>query len=175
MLADLLIAYATRAGSTAEVAESLAASLREAGLLVEVQPMSQVESLLEWKALVIGAPLYFGRFPGEFHKFLARHREALELIHPWFFALGPTKDDPKIFEAARGEAEKELGKNPWLHLRELQVFGGKWDPRTMPFPFSLIKLLPMNPIGKVPASDIRDWVAIREWAQAIAPQVKSAA
>jgi menaquinone-dependent protoporphyrinogen oxidase len=64
MLPELLIAYTTRAGSTAEVAEALGASVREAGPLVDVQPMSQLESLLGWKALIRGAPLYFGRFPG---------------------------------------------------------------------------------------------------------------
>jgi menaquinone-dependent protoporphyrinogen oxidase len=175
MLPELLIAYTSRAGSTAEVAEALGVSLREAGLLVEIQPMSRVESFFGCKALVIGAPLYFGRFPRELQKFLALNREALEVIHPWFFALGPTENDPKTFEAARCEAERALCKHSWLHLRELRVLGGKWDPKTMPFPFSLAKLLPANPIGKIPATDIRDWAAIRDWASVIARQVKSAA
>jgi len=175
MLPELLIAYASRAGSTAEVAEALGAGLREAGLLVEVQPISEVESVRGWKALIVGAPLYCGRFPGDFHKFLARHRDALEILHPWCFVLGPTKAEARLFESARAEAEKELGRHPWLPLRELHVFGGKWDPRTIPFPFSLVKLVPANPVGKIPASDVRDWAAIRAWAHAIARQVKSAA
>ena len=175
MLPELLIAYTSRGGSTAEVAEAIGVSLREAGIMVEVQPMGQVESLLGWKALILGVPLYMGGFPGEFHKFFARHREALDVLHPWFFVLGPIQNVPKDFEAARTQAEKQLKRYPWFRPAEIRIFGGKWDPMTMPFPFSLLLKLPANPMRKIPASDIRDWAAIREWAQTIARQVKSAA
>ncbi len=175
MLPELLIAYTSRSGSTAEVAEALGVSLREAGILVEVRPMNQVESLLGWKALILGAPLYIGRFPGELHKFFRRNREGIELLRPWCFVLGPTQDVSKDFEAARIQAEKQLKKYPWFHPAELRILGGKWDPNTLPFPFSLLRRLPANPMSKIPASDIRDWAAIREWAKAIARQVKSAA
>src|SRR3974390_857076 len=101
MLPELLIAYTSRGGSTAEVAEAIGVSLREAGIMVEVQPMGQVESLLGWKALILGVPLYMGGVPGEVHKFFARHGEALDVLHPWFFVLGPIQNVPKDFEAAR--------------------------------------------------------------------------
>ena len=42
---SVLLAYATRFGSTQEVAENVAASLREAGLKVDLRLMRQVESL----------------------------------------------------------------------------------------------------------------------------------
>ena len=174
MLPELLIAYTSRAGSTAEVAEALGESLREAGILVEVGPMSQVESLQGWKALILGAPLYIGRFPRVLNKFFHRHREGIELLRPWCFVLGPTQDVSKDFEAARIQAEKQFKKYPWFHPAELRILGGKWDPNTLPFPFSLLRRLPANPMSKIPASDIRDWAAIREWAKAIARQVKSA-
>jgi menaquinone-dependent protoporphyrinogen oxidase len=175
MLPEVLIAYASRGGSTAEVAEALGASLREAGIMVQVQPMSQVESLTGWKALILGAPLYIGRFPGEFHSFFKRHRDTLDVLHPWCFVLGPTRNVPKDFEAARTQAEKQFKKYPQFHPVELRILGGKWDPNTMPFPFSLLRRLPANPMSKIPASDIRDWAAIREWAESIARQVRSAA
>ena len=175
MLPELLIAYVTRGGSTAEVAEALGVSLREAGILVQVEPMNQVESLLGWKALIVGAPLYMGGFPGDLYKFFQRHRETLDVLHPWCFVLGPTRNNPKDFESARDQAEKQFKKYPWFTPAELRIFGGKWDPMTMPFPFSLLLKLPANPMRKIPASDIRDWAAIREWGQGIARQVKSAA
>jgi menaquinone-dependent protoporphyrinogen oxidase len=108
------------------------------------------------------------------HKFFDRHRDALQNLHPWCFVLGPTENTPKFFNASRAEAEKQFAKYPWFSPAETRIFGGKWDPKTLPFPMSLIKLLPANPIGKIPASDIRDWDAIRTWATEIAAQLQSA-
>jgi flavorubredoxin len=42
MPASVLVAYATRHGSTQEVAEADAATLRECGLEVDIQPMRQL-------------------------------------------------------------------------------------------------------------------------------------
>ena len=42
---SILLAYATRFGSTQEVAEAITATLREAGIEVELQAMQDVESL----------------------------------------------------------------------------------------------------------------------------------
>jgi menaquinone-dependent protoporphyrinogen oxidase len=175
MLPELLIAYATRAGSTAEVAEAMGVSLREAGVMVEVQPMHLVESLQGWKSLILGAPLYAGHFPSEFHKFFTRHRETLAWLRPWCFVLGPIQNIPKEFEGARIQAENQLQKYPWFRPAEIRILGGKFDPYTVPFPFSLMRRLPASLIRKIPAGDIRDWSAIHKWAADIARQVKSAA
>src|SRR5215469_569468 len=58
MSASILVAYATRYGSTQEVAEAIAATLRERGLAVDIQPMRDVRSLDQYRAVVLGAPLY---------------------------------------------------------------------------------------------------------------------
>lgn len=171
----ILIAYATRGGSTGEVAEAVGASLHDAGLMPDVLPMHQVESLEGRTAVILGAPLYVGRFPDEFHKFLARHRDALAKLRPWCFVLGPTRTEPADFEAARKQAEKQLGRYGWFHPAGLQIFGGKFDPGHMPFPFSLARHLPKFIVKEIPATDIRDWAAIREWALKVADQIKPAA
>ena len=54
----ILVTYATRYGSTQEVAEKVAATLRESGLAVDVQPAKQVRTLDGYRAVVVGAPLY---------------------------------------------------------------------------------------------------------------------
>ncbi len=41
---SVLLTYATRFGSTKEVAEAVAATLRTDGLEVDIQPMAQVKS-----------------------------------------------------------------------------------------------------------------------------------
>jgi len=175
MQSSVLIAYATRSGSTADVAVAIAAAMREAGVPAEVVPVSQVNSLAGREAVILGTPLYIGRFPKEFREFLHLHQDALRAMHPWFFALGPTRRETKDFEAARNQAQKQLTRYPWLRLADLHVFGGRWSTSNLPFPFSLLRRIPGNPLGKIPAEDIRDWAAIREWAAGIARTIKSAA
>jgi menaquinone-dependent protoporphyrinogen oxidase len=174
MSAPVLIAYATRGGSTTEVAHAIAGSLNEAGLLSEVLPMRDVHSLAERPGVILGAPLYIGQFPDEFHNFLARHREALALMRPWCFVLGPTRSVPADFLAAQMQAEKQLARRSWLQPASLQIFGGRWDMDRLAFPFSLARHLPVSLISRIPPSDIRDWAAIRAWAQEVASQIKSA-
>jgi len=40
------------------------------------------------------------------------------------------------------------------------MLGGKFDPANLKFPMSLF-------MGKMPASDIRDWDAIKAWAEGL--------
>ena len=58
MSASVLVAYATRYGSTQEVAEAVAATLRERRLAVDIEPMRQVRTLDRNRAIVLGASLY---------------------------------------------------------------------------------------------------------------------
>jgi menaquinone-dependent protoporphyrinogen oxidase len=175
MPASVLVAYCTRSGSTSEVAEAIGIALRDAGLVADVAPLHQILSLTGKTALVLGAPLYIGRLPGEFHTFVRHHRERLAGLHPWCFVLGPTRDRPQDFDAARHQAEKQLSRYTWLEPADLHIFGGRWNTRSLPFPFSLALHLPGNPLSKIPAEDIRDWAAIREWATDIAHHILPAA
>lgn len=56
MTSTVLVAYATRYGSTPEVADAVGDRLRAAGLEVEVRPVDGVRSLDGYTAAVIGAP-----------------------------------------------------------------------------------------------------------------------
>jgi menaquinone-dependent protoporphyrinogen oxidase len=175
MLASVFVAYSSRLGSTAEVAQAIAASIRKSGLVVDIAPVSQVGSIPRMTAVILGAPLYIGRFPKEFHRFLARHRVALEILKPWCFVLGPTQAKPGDFEAARHQAIRQLAPYKWFCPADVHVFGGRWDPRHLPFPFSLVTRLPGHPLDKIPAADVRDWTEIEQWATWIARQVEPAA
>jgi menaquinone-dependent protoporphyrinogen oxidase len=175
MRSSVLIAYATRSGSTGEVAEAIADALQESGVLAEVLPVSQVTSLAGRGAVILGTPLYMGRFPKEFHEFLHLHHEALQTMNPWCFVLGPVQNKPAEFEGARKQAERQLGHYAWLRVAELHVFAGRWSASNLPFPFSLIRHIPGNPLNRIPAEDIRDWTAIREWATGIARTIMEVA
>lgn len=137
--------------------------------------MREVQSLAEWPAVIVGAPLYIGRFPDEFHEFLARHLEVLALRRPWCFVLGPTRTVAADFLAAQKQAETQLARYPWFRPASLKIFGGRWGLEHLTFPFSLVRHLPVSLLSKIPPADIRDWTAIREWAQEVARHIKPAA
>ena len=174
MSASVLVAYATRYGSTQEVAESIAATLRESGLEVEIQPMRQVRALEGYRAVVLGAPLYIGAWHKDALNFLSRHRQALTQRPVAVFALGPTHTDEQEQQGARAQFDKELVKFPWLAPVALQVFGGKYDPAKLRFPDSLLAKLPASPLYNAPASDARDWTAICAWAKDLAARFQPA-
>jgi menaquinone-dependent protoporphyrinogen oxidase len=175
MPASVLIAYATRGGSTCEVAQTLGAAFQEADMSSQILSVEQVRSIPTGTILVLGAPLYMGRFPKEFYRFLHAHHADLAASQCWCFVLGPTRTEPADFAAAKQQALRQFARFGWFHPVEIQVFGGRWNVATLSFPFSLARYLPMNPLGKIPPSDIRDWPAIRAWAQGIAGQIGTAA
>jgi menaquinone-dependent protoporphyrinogen oxidase len=155
----ILIVYATRSGSTQEVAEIIAATLRDGGLEVDVQPVQQVQTLDGYRAVVVGAPLYMSDWLKDARNFLSRHRAALATRSVAVFALGPTEDKEKDWTETRQQFDKVLSKFPWLTPVAAELFGGKFDPARLTFPYNLIPAL-----KQMPVSDIRDWDAIRAWA-----------
>lgn len=56
-----------------------------------------------------------------------------------------------------------LAKLPWLKPLAVEVFAGKLDPAKLRFPDSLLTMLPASPLHGMPATDARDWAAIRTW------------
>ncbi len=169
MSASILVAYATRYGSTQEVAEAVAATLRERGLVVDIQPMREVRTLDQYRAVVLGAPLYMFHWHKDALHFLARHREALTQRPVAIFALGPFHAEEKEFQEVRKQLDQELAKFPWLRPTAIAIFGGKFDPQKLTFPHNLVPAL-----GNMSASDVRDWTAIRAWASDLAAQFQPA-
>jgi menaquinone-dependent protoporphyrinogen oxidase len=164
MSSSVLVGYATRYGSTQEVAEAVAAVLREGGLEVDVQPVKNVRTLAGYKAVVLGAPLFMFHWHKDALNFLSRHQKALTERPVAIFALGPVHDphDEQEWKDSRTHLDKELAKFPWLKPAALKIFGGKYDPTKLGFPLKLFA-------GAEPASDIRDWTAIRTWAAELKP------
>ena len=174
MKVKVLVAYASKYGSTQEVAEAIAATLRESGLVVDLEPIREVKTLEEYTAVVLGAPLYMFHWHKDARRFLSRHREALTKRPVAIFALGPFNDEEKEWKEVRAQLDKELAKFPWLTSMAIEIFGGKFDPAKLRFPDNIIASLPANPLHKMPASDIRDWTVIRAWASNLATQLQPA-
>ncbi len=160
----VLIAFASTNGSTQEIAEVVATTLREHGLTVDLQPMRKVRSLQGYRAIILGAPLYMFHLHKDALSFLSRYREALANALPVaIFAGGPfASGDKKEWQEVSRQLDQELAKFPWLTPVTVEIVGGKFDPAKLRFPLNLIPAL-----KQMPASDLRDWTAIRTWASSL--------
>lgn len=92
MSAPILASYATRYGSTAEVAQFIASTLESRGISTLCQPAREVKSLQGVRAVVLGAPLLMVRWHKDALRFLDRFRGELSALPSATFALGPTTE-----------------------------------------------------------------------------------
>jgi menaquinone-dependent protoporphyrinogen oxidase len=168
----VLVTYATRYGSTHEVAEGIATILREHGMEVELRPMREVEQLEQYHTVIFGAPLYIGRWPKDAHNFLTHFRDTLVKRQVVIFTLGPIGSGEEEWEGVRAQLAQEMAKYPWLKPIELEVFGGRYDPALLHFPDNLLTKFPGTPLYQLEASDTRDWIAIRKWANMLVEELQ---
>lgn len=165
MSARILVAYATRSGSTAEVADAIARRLCEAGLSAEVRPVIEVASPEGYFGAILGSAVRYSAWLPEMIDFVAANRGALAAMPVAFFtmhmlALG---DDPAAMaERATYTARVRRDVTP---INEA-FFAGKIDPARLSFVDRLAVRLVKSPIG-----DRRDWALIGDWAANLAPRL----
>jgi menaquinone-dependent protoporphyrinogen oxidase len=175
----VLVAYASRHGSTAGIAEHLAAELREAGLAVEVRPVGEVDDPEAYDAFVIGSAAYMFHWLREVTAFVRRHRAVLAERPVWLFSSGPLGTDRvddegnDVREATTPREFEEL--RALLHPRGTEVFFGAWDPDAPAVGLGerFLRLMPASR-DAMPAGDFRDWPTIDAWAGEIASELRSA-
>lgn len=163
MSAPVLVGYATHAGSTPEVAEAIAEVLRESGLTVDVQSVKKLRIDDKFRACVLGAPLYMFQLHHDMKSFLSRNRKTIEKLPVVIFGLGPFHNKEDELTGARETLNKELAKYAWLKPVAVEMFVGRFDPLRLGFPYKFIPAM-----KHIPASDERDWDAIRAWAKDVA-------
>lgn len=164
----VLVAYATRYGATAEIAERVGRALQEAGLEVEVRPVEQVDDPTPYGAVVLGSAVYVGQWRKEAAAFLQENEQALAEMPVWLFSSGPTGEGDPV-ELMKGwrfpEALQPVADR--IRPRDIAFFGGELDPKKLNLPEKLIvKGL------KAPLGDYRDWQAIDSWAAGIAAALR---
>lgn len=184
----ILVTYATMAGSTAEVAEKVAAEIKASGLPVEVLPINQVNGLEGYGAVVVGGPMIMG-WHRQAAGFLKRNRAALRQIPLAVFvtAMSLTKTGDMSLEEVPVFVDERLSKAPVdpvrLNFREryarlgnylrpilsaarpakpasIGVFGGRLEYGRLPWWGVLFAML----VIQAPAGDKRNWPAIEAWA-----------
>jgi menaquinone-dependent protoporphyrinogen oxidase len=84
-----LIAYASKHGSTAEIAERIGATLRSAGQAADVLPIAAVTDQIEVEAVVLGSAVYMSRWMKQAATFVRLHHSLLAERPLWLFSSGP--------------------------------------------------------------------------------------
>jgi menaquinone-dependent protoporphyrinogen oxidase len=156
----VLVAHATKHGSTREVAEAVATVLQEQGLRVDLKAAGECPTLDGYGAVVLGGALYMGHWHKDARRFLDRHRDALATMPFAVFAMGPKDLEPASIADARRQLDPALKHAPEPGPIAVEIFGGVIDPSQLHFPFD-----------HMPASDARDWDAIRGWASELATRL----
>jgi menaquinone-dependent protoporphyrinogen oxidase len=172
---NVLVAYASRHGATAGIAERVAAGLRTGGLSAEARPATQVDDLEQYDAFVIGSSAYMFHWLKDATRFVKRHRAFLATRPVWLFSSGPLGTDrvdeqgDDVLEATRPKEFDELAA--LVHPRGMQVFFGSWDPDTplVGLAEQVVRRLPAT--KETPAGDFRDWAAIDGWSDGIAREL----
>jgi menaquinone-dependent protoporphyrinogen oxidase len=157
----ILVAYASRAGSTGEVAETIGQMLCEAGAAVDVRLAKEVTDLSPYRAVVVGSGIRVGKWLPEAVEFVENHRETLNRIPIAYFLVCLTlKEDT---EENRREVSAYL--DPVCKIVQpvdTGLFAGAMDYSKLPF----ILRLTMKAM-KSPKGDFRDWEVIRAWADRV--------
>lgn len=167
MSLSVLVGYVSKYGSTREVAEAVADTLRVGGLTVDVRPLREVKSLDGVDAVIIGAALYMYKLNKDALRFLSHHRRELSARPVALFALGPVHDphDEEEWQNSRDQLQKALAEVSWLTPVDVRLFGGRFDPQLLSFPMNKFA-------ASEPATDIRDWEAIRAWAAGLVARLQ---
>jgi menaquinone-dependent protoporphyrinogen oxidase len=89
MTGNVLVAYGTTNGSTAQIAEAVAAVLRKEGFTSEALPAGSVARVTPYDAVVVGGALYAGHWHKDARRFVRRHHRELAERPVWLFSSGP--------------------------------------------------------------------------------------
>ena len=165
---QVLVAYATKYGATAEIAEKIGEVLSEAGLPNDVLPADNVGDLTPYEAVVLGSAVYMAKWRDEAAKFLEANEDALAERPVWLFSSGALGEGDPV-ELMQGwrfpEAQQEVADR--IGPRDIAFFHGVLDTEKLSLPEKL-----MAKGIKTPTGDFRDWEAITSWAKAIADTLK---
>lgn len=160
----VLVAYASRHGSTGEVAARIAARLVDSGAAVDLRRVDEVRTLDGYDAVVFGAPVYDQSWPPEADRFVDTHRDALAVRPLWLFSVGSFGDTKRLIGAMTLKEPRRIAEiRAAVRPCEYRVFQGVIRKHQWPFWSRLFFHAFGGRFG-----DHRDWPVIDGWAEKIA-------
>ena len=162
-MSHVLVTYASKHGSTGEMAQEIAETLLEYGVRVDCLATDAVIDLQAYDAVVLGSAVYMRRWRPEARRFLRSHRSELAERSLWAFSSGPVGEPSEDPDASWLEPAKVVATLERLGARGHVVFGGRMPAHPHgPAQHAMVANCPPE------FQDRRDWDEIRAWAQEIA-------
>lgn len=167
MTDKVLVAYATKHGSTTEIADKIAETLVNAGVHAVALPVEHVGDLSSYSAVVLGSAVYAGQWCKAATTFLKTHEKELAERDVWLFSSGPTGDgDAATLMKGWQLPQDVLAVADRIHVCNVALFHGELDDKKL----NLVEKVIVKGV-KAPLGDYRNWYAIIAWAQEIAESI----
>ena len=171
MTHPVLVTYASRSGSTEEVARAIGRTLKEVGLQVEVKPMQDVKDLAPYQAVIAGSAICGSKWLPEAVQFIRAHQSTLRHKPFAMFTVCITL-------AMRNGEQYRAAVAGWTApvrsiVRPLSegLFPGILDFNKLPTNWDTLKLRATVAMGIFPRGDHSDWNAVRVWAESLKPLI----
>ncbi|AXE24241.1 flavodoxin [Streptomyces globosus] len=161
----VLVAYGTKHGATAGIAEEIGRTLREDGFEAVVLPASDVGDVRDFDAVVLGGAVYAGRWSDKAKRCAERNAESLRHRPVWLFSSGPL--DRSAEERDIPPAPAVARQMQLIGAREHMTFGGSVTARTP-------GLLARSMLRQGKGGDYRNPERIRNWAHHISAELTAA-
>jgi menaquinone-dependent protoporphyrinogen oxidase len=156
---SVLVAVASRHGSTAMFSDCIREELEALGLKVHVLDPELLTDIAPYDAVVLGSAVYGGRWLKPARRFAERFQAELAGKPVWLFSSGPVGDPPKPAQPSQ-DALELAGR---LGAREHRVFAGRIVRDTL----GLGERIAVRVSGAA-QGDFRPWPEIAAWARSIA-------
>ena len=167
MLNKILVTYASRTGSTAEVAEAIGKTLNEGGTKVDVLPMQDVKDLSAYDAVVTGSAIRGSKWLPEAVQFIQTHQSALAQKRLAMFTVCITLAMSNSEQYRSVVREWVAPVRAMVKPRSEGLFAGMLDFSKLPLNWDTLMLRLTVALGIFPRGDHRDWNAIRIWAESL--------
>jgi len=169
MSGKILVAYASKTGSTVGVAQAIGKTLAESGAQVDVLPMQEVKDLESYRAVVAGSAIRDRKWLPEATQFVRTHQATLARKPFATFLVCMTLAMPN------GEKYRDFVVDFARPVRALVKpvsegqFAGALDISKISSLGDRLKFRVSVALGVWKEGDHRDWNAIRSWAEGIRP------
>lgn len=159
----VLVTAASKHGSTAEIADAIAARLRLDGIEVDQFDPGSVQSLADYDAVVVGSAVYMRQWVEQARAFVSRFHNQLRSMPAWGFSVGMNG----VPKRAPQDPKKIGPVNTDSVFDNTITFPGRYDPSRLSLRERSIARL----AGAV-EGDFREWNRVEQWADEIAAQLK---
>lgn len=165
----ILVTYASRTGSTAQIAEAICKTLVQNGEDTALLPMQDVKDLSPYHAVVVGSPIRKSQWLPEAMQFLQTHAAALAHKRVATFTVCITMAMPNAERYQNAVRE-------WIAPVRAQVrpvsdglFAGRLEFKQLPWTLDTLLFRATAALGILPKGDHRDWNAVHAWAKSLHP------